>query len=178
MCCKGRLFSTHNGDFITWESGPQSSTPPTPSPPPPVQPKGNGEVVCGRLGLGGQFHLVGSSAAMPYLSAAQEVSFVPEWPRLQEKKAACSRWALGRREGELGRWWMGNPWWGGIVSGRAPLHSLLLQMLRCILIAFSLYAATGSMPNTSPLKTYSRNICFKMKILSNVQGVQKKVPSE
>ena len=59
-------------------------------------------MVCGRLGLGGQFHLVGSSAAMPYLSAAQEVPFVPEWPRLQEKKAACSRWALGRREGELG----------------------------------------------------------------------------
>ena len=69
---------------------------------------------------------------------------------------------------------MGNPRWGGIVSGLAPLHSLLLQMLRCILIAFSLYAATGSMPNTSPLKTYSRNICFKMKILSNVQGVQKR----
>ena len=62
----------------------------------------NGEVVCGRLSLGGQFHLVGSSAAMPYLSAAQEVPFVPEWPRLQEKKAACSRRALGRREGEPG----------------------------------------------------------------------------
>ena len=94
------------------------------------------------------------------------------------KEGCLQSVGVGEKRGGLGRWWMGNPWWGGIVSGRAPLHSLLLQMLRCILIAFSLYAATGSMPNTSPLKTYSRNICFKMKILSNVQGVQKKVPSE
>ena len=94
------------------------------------------------------------------------------------KEGCLQSVGVGEKRGGLGRWWMGNPWWGGIVSGRAPLHSLLLQMLRCILIAFSLYAATGSMPNTSPLKTYSRNICFKMKILSNVQGVQKNVPSE
>ena len=85
---------------------PTEFNPPSPLPSSSCSTKGNGEVVCGRLGLGGQFHLVGSSAAMPYLSAAQEVSFVPEWPRLQEKKAACSRWALGRREGG----WGGGGW--------------------------------------------------------------------